>query len=89
MKTKTHTPYIWLQSDEEIGTADCGCELNNKGDDGPALFQCRLHDSAGELLSLLYKALAEIREFHQDSSDEEPCKLDAEIEGAIAKAESR
>lgn len=52
-KTASHTPYIWLQEHEKTGTAICGCELNNAGDDGPAFYQCPTHEIAFELLKEL------------------------------------
>ena len=43
------TPYIWLQEDEEIGRAACGCELRNLSE-GPAVWFCPLHEAAPNLL---------------------------------------
>ena len=53
-------PDIWLQEEEEAGTADCGCHLaseyrgeEDSGNNGsPAFFFCPLHTAAADLLKV-------------------------------------
>lgn len=49
-------PYIWLESLDSIGRADCGCVLvaNHENSGDPAFFQCPLHAAAPELKERLW-----------------------------------
>lgn len=44
----TPGPYIWLQDNEQVGRAECGCYI-----DGDAFYQCALHAAAPAMLALL------------------------------------
>lgn len=63
---KSMTPWLWLQGNEEKAIANvgaCRCRLvrsfkagsigTMQDEDGPALFQCRLHKHAEKLLEAL------------------------------------
>lgn len=52
-------PYIWLESLDSIGRADCGCVLvaNHENSGDPAFFQCPLHDAAPILKYAIKAAL--------------------------------
>lgn len=54
-KLATTEPYIWLQSFEPEGTADCGCTLVSDHDDSgdPAYFQCSFHAAAQDMLRIV------------------------------------
>ena len=41
---KKREPFIWLQENEAVGKADCGCQLEII-DDNPAFFMCDKHAS--------------------------------------------
>ena len=49
---KKHKPYIHMQEDEDDAVGDCGCVLE-RGDDGPLLRMCQMHEAAPELLEML------------------------------------
>ena len=46
-------PYIWLQDDQQIGIAMCGCMIDYDHDQSARFHQCNLHENAGLLLSAL------------------------------------
>jgi len=48
MTKHTPRPYIWLQSHESEGVADCSCRLDDN-DDGVSMQLCALHAAAPEL----------------------------------------
>ena len=51
---KTQRPDIWLQDEEASGEGDCGCELlQNRAGSGAALYYCKTHAAAPELLAAL------------------------------------
>ncbi len=79
--------YIWLQDDEEEGSAECGCTVYraHKGS-GPALILCPLHAAAPDLLA----ALKSIRQACKWQGGVTYKVKDADLEvvrAAIAKAE--
>ncbi len=55
MKRQDRLPgsYIYLQDNEQIGIAMCGCSLDYGPDGNPRFWQCNLHENAGLLLSAL------------------------------------
>ena len=46
-------PYIWLQDDEQIGMALCGCMVDYDAEQAARLWQCNLHENAHLLLGAL------------------------------------
>lgn len=103
METK-HTPTPWITDGvaiwNEIGnvvaasvsTADTRLyhtKTDYKQASVNAAFIIRAVNAHEELVSLLYRALAEIKEFHEESSDEPPCRVEKDLEQAIAKAEEK
>jgi hypothetical protein len=53
--TEEAVPTIWLNEQEDIGVADCGCRLirDHKDTGDPAFVFCPLHDCAAKLLKKL------------------------------------
>ena len=51
-------PYIWLQDDQQIGAAACGCMIDYDHDGSARYWQCNLHKNA-EILLLTIQHLCE------------------------------
>lgn len=49
-------PYIWLQDDQQVGIAMCGCMVDYDHDQSARFYQCHLHENA-ELLKHALKNL--------------------------------
>ena len=80
-------PYIWLQEQEQTGRAECGCRLTfdvpgGAGTEGPAFFQCPMHDATPKLLA----ALEEAEEFLRPSSSKRVSIRSLEVHGSIRTA---
>lgn len=67
---------VWLEVSEEEEKASCGCVLRNHGGEGPAFYQCDMHQYAERLLKVLesmvrfYKPLNHDRRLEIQGPDE-------------------
>ena len=52
-KDRLPGPYIWLQDDQQIGIAMCGCMIDYDHDQSARFYQCNLHENAELLLHAL------------------------------------
>ncbi len=52
-KDRLPGPYIWLQDDQQIGIAMCGCMIDYDHDQSARFYQCNLHENAEFLLHAL------------------------------------
>lgn len=52
-KDRLPGPYIYLQHNEQVGMAMCGCVLEHDNNGDPKFWQCNLHENAELLLHAL------------------------------------